>query len=470
LNCFYDIRQDQDKHATIVRGTPGFSASYSLSASPIRGFRVVESLLYIVAGSQLYSVNTSGTVTTLGTLGSSAGTVGMSDNGVQLGVVDGVAGYCYTIVTGSYAQAALNAAGSFGVITDANFPDGALTMTFLDGNIICERRPASRQFYVSAKYDLTNWTNASSLPTYGTKDNYSDDIVAVDVLNGALVLWGTDSIEFWQDVGSSPLPFTRINGATQLRGLVAINSRVFIADTLLFLGKAYHGDMVQIYRFNGYQPVRVSTADIEEIIEDFTTWTDAVALTYTIDGHPMYQITFPIANRSFLYDLITGFWSEVQTGVAVTARHFANFGVAFNTKTYVSDSSTGTMYILDDEVYTDNGTPTKRQVTSRHLHADGNMFGIAELWIDMETGVGLQSGQGSDPEIMLQVSKDGGRTFGIEKWAKIGTVGSYGARVGPWRRLGMSRDFVVQFTMTDPVKFVIISGSAVLQQEEGKDG
>ena len=470
LNCFYDIRQDQDKHATIVRGTPGWNAYQVVANSPIRGWRVVESTMYIVAGTGLFGMDFAGTLTSLGTFSSSSGTVGLSDNGVQLGVVDGVFGYCYTIVTGSYAQAGLNAAGSFGKITDANFPNGALTMSFLNGNNICERRPLSRQFYVSGKYDLTNWTNSLGLPTYGTKDNYSDDILGTDVLNGALLLWGTDSIEFWQDVGTSPLPFARINGATQLRGLSAMNSRVFIGETLMFLGKAYHGDAVQVYRFNGYAPMRVSTDDIEELIEDFTTWTDAVGFTYTSDGHVMYQITFPVANRSFLYDLTTGFWSDVQTGVNLTARHFANFGIAFNTKTYCSDASSGTIYQMDDELYTDNGIPTKRQVTTRHIHMDGNMFGISELWIDMETGVGLSAGQGSNPQIMLRVSKDNGRTFGPEKWRTLGALGMYGTRVGPWRRLGMSRDFVFEFTMTDPVKFVIIHGSAKLSNEEGKDG
>jgi hypothetical protein len=468
LNCYYEVRPDQDKHATIARGTPGAFGAFTLPSNPIRGWWVINNLLYVVAGAKLYSVTTLGVITSLGTLSTSSGIVEISDNGVQLIIVDGVSGYCYTIVTGSYFQAALNAAGSFGAITDANFPNGARTAAFLNGRIYVERRPNSRQFYASNSYDLTGWTNSLSLPTFGTKDNYSDNIQAVDVLNGTLVMWGGATTEYFQDIGTSPLPVARINGTTQLWGLAALSSRAFINNTIIFLGQAQQGG-IQVLMLNGYVPVRISTPDIEDIIDDFSTWQDAIALTYNVSGHLMYQLTFPTAMRSFLYDATTGFWSETQTGLGLTGRHFANLGVAFNTLNYVSDSTTGIIYQLDDEVYTDNGTAIKRQLVTRHLHTDGNEYGIDELFLDMETGVGLQSGQGSNPLISLEVSRDNGRTFGIEKWREFGPVGQYLARA-IWRRLGKARDFVFRFTVTDPVKFVVVFGAIVMDQHETTDG
>lgn len=458
LNCFYDVRKDGDKYSSILRGTPGSVRFVQLPTYPVRGWRVVGSLLYVVAGSALYSVNTSGAYTVLGALTISNSSVSMSDNGVQLGMVDGASLYCYTLVTGSYSQSALNTAGSFGKVTDANFPAGATSLAFLDGRIITNR-PSSRQFYVSEQYDLTAWTNVSSLPTYGTKENSSDQLLAVDVLNGALVLWGAQSIEFWQDVGSFPLPFQRINGATQTWGLASVYSRAFLNNTMIFLGQNPQGG-VQVMLLNGYAPQRVSTSDIENIFSSFSTVTDATALTYIVDGHPMYQINFPTANRSFLYDALTGIWQEVQTGLAIQARHYGNLGVAFNAENYISDYSSGNIYQLRTDVYTDNGSPIKRQVASRHMHAGGNELALSELWLDIETGVGLQAGQGVDPQIMLQVSRDGGRTFGAEKWVSIGKVGQYLSPRAYWKRLGSAKDFVFQWTVTDPVKFTIVGGSA----------
>jgi hypothetical protein len=73
----------------------------------------------------------------------------------------------------------------------------------------------------------------------------------------------------------------------------------------------------------------------------------------------------------------------------------------------------------------------------------------------METGVGLDgSVQGSDPQIMLRFSKDGGHTWSSEMWAgmgkKIGGIGDFKKRV-IWNRLGSFRDCVFEVKVTDPV-------------------
>ena len=467
LNCFYDMRKDQDKNTIIIRGTPGLVLSLTLPTSPIRGWRVVGNLIYVVAGNVLYSVDSAGVTISLGVLEINGSTlVGISDNGVQLGIVDGLHLYCYTIVTGLYAQSALNIAGSFGIVSDANFPTGATSIDFLDGRNIVNR-PNSRQTYVSEQYDLTAWTNVSSLPTYMTKENSTDLLQAVSVLNGNIILWGVQSIEFWQDVGSFPNPFARVSGASQTWGLAALHSVAQLNNTAIFLGQNPQGG-IQVLMLNGYTPVRVSTSDIEDIITGFSTWQDATALTYIVAGHPMYQLNFPTANRSFLYDALTSVWQEVQTGLDLQARHLANIGITFNTYNYVADSTSPNIYQLSTQAYTDNGTPIKRQVVSRHISDEGNVFGIDELYIDLETGVGLQSGQGSAPQIVLETSKNGGRTFGPQRWVSIGAVGQFLSPRAIWRRLGMGRDFVFRLTLTDPVKFTIIKGSVTTRNQEGK--
>jgi hypothetical protein len=72
--------------------------------------------------------------------------------------------------------------------------------------------------------------------------------------------------------------------------------------------------------------------------------------------------------------------------------------------------------------------------------------------------------------MMIQVSKDNGKTFGAERQISIGKVGQYKNPRLITRRWGQSRDFVWQFTVTDPVKFVVLGGSAVISGEEGKSG
>jgi hypothetical protein len=59
---------------------------------------------------------------------------------------------------------------------------------------------------------------------------------------------------------------------------------------------------------------------------------------------------------------------------------------------------------------------------------------------------------------MLQWSKDGGRTFGVEVWQPIGLMGQYLNRA-VWRNLGIARDWVFRLRVTDPVKVVIANAA-----------
>jgi hypothetical protein len=342
------------------------------------------------------------------------------------------------------------------LITDPTVPNGCTTIATLDSQSIAEV-PNSRNYYVGQLSAGNIWTPIEK----GVKENSSDLLQAVDVLNGMLILWGSYNMEFWQDVGASPgTPFARINGASQTWGLAAKWSRAPLANSMAFLGQNPHGG-VQVMLLNGYTPTRISDNDIENIIKGFTNYSDAIALTYILDGHEMYQLTFPSANRTLVYDATTGFWFEAQTGVGYTGRHFANLGIYFAGVNYVSDTSTGNIYTLSAGVYTDNLTPIKRLLRTRHVRIDGNDFTLAELILEMETGIGLVSGQGSDPQIMLRVSRDGGRTWGPERWKTIGKLGSYIRRVR-WNRFAGAREYVFEFAMTDPVKFVITNGQAVI--------
>lgn len=440
VNCYYEVRKEEAGARIIVRGTPGSSVKFSLPLSPIRGWRVVGEYLYVVASNSLYRVSSTGTVTLLGTLLTSAGRVAISDNFIQICMVDGVYGYVYTIATSSLSQ-----------ITDANFPNGATTITFLSSRFIVEKQ-GTREFYVSDTLDGLVWTKFF-LPIYATKEQYSDLLSAVDSFNGILVLWGTGSVEYWQDAGLSPQPFQLISGSTQGYGLAAKHSRVQINHSIFFLGTGSQGGFT-VYALSQYEPKRVSTDDVEALISKWAsqdTVADAVGLSYSIDGHDMYQLTFPNANQTLVYDTTTGLWGVAQTGV-VPGRHFADTSIKFSSLTLFSDSDTNNIYVFSKYSYTDNLSPILRQVTSKHIRSSGDEFSITELALVMDTG---EVPQGQEPKISLEVSRDGGRTFGSPRPRTVGAVGQYRTPRVKWDRMGSARDFVLRFSMVEGIPFNI---------------
>lgn len=450
LNCYYEIRVDGDKSNIVIFGTPGTTLTNSALSSVIRGFWVMGTFLYVVAGGTLYQFDANFNLTTIGTLNTTAGIVSMVDNGTQLMIVDGTNGYIYNQKTTTWV----------GKITAAGFPNGATTVTFDNGFFIVNNS-GTGQFFKSASYDGTLW-NALDFATLAATPN---NLLAVDDDHGYLVLWGQRSIELWQNNGAATFPYAPIRSVAQEFGLAALWSRAKVNNTMIFLAQNPQGQ-VQVMMFAGTSPTDISSPDVTNIINSFSVVSDAVALSYVVDGHQMYQINFPNAGRSFLYDCMTQMWSELQTGTGLSGIHIARQGVNFNQTVYVCDGTSGNIYKLDPNAYTDNGMPIKRLSQTRHIVQDYNVLGIDEIFFDMETGVGLQSGQGSDPKIMLQVSKDGGRTFGTESLMSLGKVGQYkGPRVTK-RRLGAARDIVLRISMTDPVKFVITSGAAVTRERK----
>lgn len=90
-------------------GTPGLRDFTYTGTGVIRGMHVFNSVMYVVSGSSLYSVNSSGTLSaSLGTLQTSSGRVVMSDNGLsptggdQLIIVDGTYKYIYSLTSPFY--------------------------------------------------------------------------------------------------------------------------------------------------------------------------------------------------------------------------------------------------------------------------------------------------------------------------------------------------------------------------------
>jgi hypothetical protein len=446
LNCYYENRDDKDKSPIAVYGTPGLKLKFALpGTSPARGLLGSRVSLFAVAGSTFYKLSGAGSTLYSAAYPGSLGLVSMSQNNTQVVVVNGVAGYIF-------------AGGVLQPISAAGFPQNATTVTCASGFFVVEV-PGTQQFQVSGLFDGTTWNPLS----FASASQYPDVLLAVDTLIGNLVLFSSTHLEFWQNVGATPQPFQPILSATVEYGLAAVFSRVHVDSSLIFLAQSQQGG-IKVCQIKGYAVQPISTPDLEYIFGTFSTVADAVALAYDADKHPMYQLTFPTANRSFLYDCSTGMWSETQTGLtpAYAKRHIGNLATTVGTTAVLSDYANANLYVPDPLTFTDNGQTIKRQIITRHQLADLNTFSIDEVYVDMETGVGLSSGQGSNPVLGLKCSKDNGRTWLTERTKAIGQMGQYNANGirAHWNRWGSSRVFTFDLCMTDPVKFALTAGAS----------
>lgn len=97
----------------------------------------------------------------------------------------------------------------------------------------------------------------------------------------------------------------------------------------------------------------------------------------------------------------------------------------------------------------------RRLRQSPHLSQEQLTAFIAGFTLDLETGRGLETGQGVDPQVMLQYSDDGGHTWSSEQWVSAGRLGAYAWRAR-WLRVGRTRDRVWRITVSDPVPWRLL--------------
>jgi hypothetical protein len=425
---------EQGEDGTVAYGTAGLSSYVTLGDTPIRGmYSIDDNNIYLVHKSTFYGINSAGVATAYGTLLSSAGRVDMSHNTTQIIVVDGsTTGYIFTIGSGAFAA-----------IADPDFP-GADTVAFNNGKFIVNK-PNTGQYWISQSYNGASWVATD----FATAESSPDNLIRVAVDHGELILFGDRTTEFAVDTGGLDFPYTRVQGATAEWGLAARWSVAKFNNSLIWLAKNRMGE-VQVVTLQGYQLQRVSTSDIENIINGYTTVTDATGFSYMYNGHPFYQINFTSAGESWLYDGLSDRWTKKMYGNS--GRDLAEIAITKTSDVYVSGYSYGNLYRVNPNAYTDNGTTIVSEITTTHAKNGLDRLPISAIQVDCETGIG--NSDVANPQIMLQVSKDNGHTWKPERQTSLGAIGNYNARA-IFRRLGISRDWAFKIRITDPVKRVI---------------
>jgi hypothetical protein len=448
INCYAEIQTENDRTNMALVGMPGKTLLVDLGASTSRGIWSVDTLpvpvYFTVHQGTLYSVNNAGTASVIGTIGTTSGDISMADDGTFLVLVDGLNGYVYNMRT----------FGALTKITDGNFTTSPKYVTWQDNYFIVTSGSTNQWqlSQISPSVDPTVWPADQINFTGSAPGALQAGMADHSILN----LFGNVYTEFWQDTGAADFPYAAIPGSAQEFGLASAWSLFKYDNSLAGLFRNKMGE-VNMSRMSGFRLDRISNFELEGIINDYSSVSDCRAFGYMFGGHPMAQFSFPTANRSWLYDGSQRLWSQLKdaAGNRDWGEKFCNF---LNQKV-ITDYRSGRIYKIDDTVYSNNGEAFPMEVTSKHIWNDDKYLGIQQLQVDVESGVGLATGQGSNPQMMLLVSKDGGRTFVEVAWSSIGKVGAYTQRV-IWRSLGAAQDWVLRLRVTDPVKRVLTGCSA----------
>jgi hypothetical protein len=448
VNLFPEAIPEGGKEPAFLSRCPGLKFLQTVGTGPIRGLWAHQTNgtdFYVVSGSEVYKLNSmTGTPTLLGTV-SGTGPVSIADNGTQIFFACNGPSYIYNEVTNVFQQ-----------ITDPDFP-GAVTVGYLDGYFVFNE-PDSQKVWVT---NIFEGTQIDALD-FASAEGSPDGLVGLIVDHREAWLFGTDSVEVWYDAGLADFPLARIQGAFNEIGCVAAFSIAKLDNGLFWLGTDARGQGI-VYRANGYTGTRVSTHAVEYAIAQYGNLADAIAYTYQQEGHAFYVLTFPTGNATWVYDVATQAWHErAGWDNGAFMRHRSNCQCNFGGNIIVGDYENGNIYRFDLDVFADNGGIQKWLRSWRALPTGQNELKRTahhSLQLDCQSGVGINLGQGDDPQVVLRWSDDGGHTWSNEHWAPMGKIGQYFRRVF-WRRLGMTmklRDRVYEVSGTDPVKIAVMA-------------
>lgn len=429
VNCFAEAMPDGKQPIRLTRA-PGIVTFSSPTAGAGRGVHQMVGTLYAVVGTTLYSISSAGTATSLGTIAGSA-PAWMTNNGTEL--VIGTDGGTWYVYNGSTLAA----------ISDVDFTTrGARAAAFID-NFIAFVEPNSGRWFVS---DLAAATSYSSL-NFATAEGAPDRLITIAVDHREVILFGVNSTELWYNAGTSGFPLERSpNGFIELGG-VAVHGHCKVDNSVFWLASD-----LTVRRLSGRTPHRVSQHGFEERLRGYSTVTDCVAHPYTFNGHLCAVFRFPTAGETWVFDVTTSEWHERKT------YGYSGWNVSGMVECYgkvlVQDSVSGAIGSLSNSTYTEFGEIQRAEWTYQNIYGENHRIPHSSLEIVCETGVGLATGQGSDPQLTLEISNDGGRTWTTLPTKTIGAQGKYKTRVR-WHRLGASRDRVYRCSISDPIQLSV---------------
>lgn len=462
INWYPEIdsaKSQGDRDHTAERGimalypTPGLVTRLQLSFGEVRGFHVMPGgqMLLTVSGSTVYRVDTGFNKVIIGNIGTAIGKVFFADTisgteGSIAYLVDGVNRYTYTVNTQVLDNVGL---------LDGGFV-GASVCDEVD-NYIFYNRPETNQWGCT---DLSS--GVSNALNVGSKIGSTDNIVCLIADHRQVLVLGEETSERWVDVGSINFPFSPIPGTAMQHGCQAQNSVARLGEGIAFLAQDDRGTATVVtWGANFPAPSRISTFAIENSIQGYAVTSDAIGMSYTQAGHEFYVLTFPTADVTWVYDVSTQLWHRRawrDPDSNVKHRHRANCLVPFAGAILAGDFENGKVYELSQSTYTDDGDPLVCVRRCRHLTKDLNRQFFHWLQIQFQPGVGLQEGQGDDPECVIRWSDDGGFTWSNDHVITLGKVGDYKHRA-KITRMGWGRDRVFEVEMADPVYRVVVSAN-----------
>lgn len=454
--------------------------------------------LFVVFGNVLFRIDWNGEATRLGNVASGSSRVNFSETGginPYLLIADGSNLWAYNLIEGGELRRISlpeRVNGEGGQINPSH-------VAVVGGSVVINDRTSGFLYY-SIPYPLNNdkrevfqtqTVDGKTEPVYDPNNAYkvlteevdafdwmfldsygvqqffnaessSDNVRAIAAIGPNLYLFGSKTIEIWQRGSGEDSTWQRQSYTTNAsNGLQAPNSIAICGSNLYYLGsgESYAKGVLMV---SGQQYKKIS----EDWLDDKLlgeTGDSAFAYAYAQGNHNFYVLQLQNLQETWVYDTMTNEWHQrvsrvYDTGVETRWRVSDLVWFKGEFRAFCND---GCMYKFSDEYWYEDYGSGKRLPMIRHRQGalvvnDEKPFILQELGI--ECNVGTWSDYTLQPDLLLEVSKDGGNTWGHVRSCKMGRTGDYSHRVR-FHNVGYNRLCVLKLTYSHPTSLELTACS-----------
>lgn len=298
---------------------------------------------------------------------------------------------------------------------------------------------------------------------YFNAESSSDRIMGVCAVGDRLYLFGQSTVEIWQRGSSEYETWVRASyTGNASNGLDSAYSIAVLDSTVYYIaaGSAYGKCIMSI---NGSSFSRISDEWLEQLLLSEDT-TSSYSFSYAQGQHRFIVIQMDNQKQTWCYDVASKQWHqrtsrELATGAETQWRVGA---IAYYRNKFYAFCTDG-MYIHGDDYWYEDYGSTDRLPMIRHrqtpVWVDNNVPFIVEH-ISIECNVGCWGDYGKEPQLLLEISGDGGMTYGNIHAKNMGRVGDYGHRIR-YAGLGRKRLCVVRLTYSHPTSLELSAMNVV---------
>lgn len=438
---FYVEPLDTNPRQFMLYSFPGLMQVAVLPSAPVRGlYTTTTGRTFAATSTTLFEVFAGWSITSRGTIPTGTQQVSMTDNGQQMVLSVQGQGLLYDLAANTLTPIVPGEpALVFGRVQ-------YLSTYFVTNNV------GTSQFFYSDILDGATWPALS----YYRAEARGDSLVTLYADHNELWLFGSQTVEIWHVTGDSLRPFTRSSSQFLEQGTIAPWSVNALDSTLYWLGGSPRGEG-PAYKAQGYQPVRISTRNVERVRSGIQTVGSALSMTARQGGHAWYMVWWPDTETTWAYDTLTSAWTELAAlnedgslGPWPVNQHC----IAFDVHLWGSYTD-GSLYVWHPGHHWYGDRPRYCERTGPFLRADegGSKITFSSFQLQCLTGQGLDGaptgGVGVDPQYRLSWSADG-ETWSYPLWRGAGPLGRRERRV-TWRRLGQDYERAFKVATTDPV-------------------